>query len=321
MSAQPSMIAATDLAAQLPPRRGMSVEFGRYASACLMLIEALGGHPLGAPQEWRKAAVSKLDKRDVATLAPFVTSQPAELPSCLCNLPHRTHAGAAPLEDDLERIAAMPREQLVEQLPANGRWDSVAREPSRWLDGFVRSLRRACQGLDEPWRRASGLLDRETERVGAALARGAERELVACGFPTGVLRMDASKPHGAELGAAVGMVPVLGGPRAAHAWVVEGRLSHIVYPVPGAAQVLDARPPIPAALEALIGMQRARLLRQLDRPLSAGKIAESLITVPSAASHHLAMLERAGLVFRERRGRHVLVHRTVRGTRLLALYE
>jgi DNA-binding MarR family transcriptional regulator len=42
---------------------------------------------------------------------------------------------------------------------------------------------------------------------------------------------------------------------------------------------------------------------------------------PSGITHHLGALEGAGLIARERLGRRVLVHRTTRGTRLLALYE
>ena len=43
--------------------------------------------------------------------------------------------------------------------------------------------------------------------------------------------------------------------------------------------------------------------------------------MPSAATHHVSALEAAGLVRRERRGRHVVVRRTARGEALLALYE
>jgi DNA-binding transcriptional ArsR family regulator len=62
------------------------------------------------------------------------------------------------------------------------------------------------------------------------------------------------------------------------------------------------------------------LLRALDRPMTAGELAVLLGIVPSAITHHLAALEPAGLVLRQRRGRSVLVHRTARGGRLLQLY-
>ena len=316
-----STIAGPELAELVDPTRALTVEFGRYASACTLLIEALGGYSFGAPPPWRDAVVSKLSQRDLTTLAPFVQTQPPELPSCLCVLPHRTRAGFAPLEDDLERIAWMPREQLVAQLPPNGHWDEVARNPGHWLDRFVRSVRRACEGLEPPWRTAAALLDRETERVGVAIARGAERELIASTFPTELLTMEAARPAGAERNGGLGMVPLLGGMHATHVWMVDGEISHIAYPVPGPGRLLERPTASPAGLEALLGSQRARILRHLDAPLPAGRIADTLIAVPSAASHHLAILERAGLVRREREGRRVLVHRTARGTQLLALYE
>ncbi|MDX6581098.1 MAG: hypothetical protein QOI10_282 [Solirubrobacterales bacterium] len=76
-----------------------------------------------------------------------------------------------------------------------------------------------------------------------------------------------------------------------------------------------------ARLEALVGQQRARLLRALDRPRTVGELARTLIAVPSAATHQVTALEAAGLVVRRRDGRCVVVHRTVRGARLVELYE
>ena len=79
--------------------------------------------------------------------------------------------------------------------------------------------------------------------------------------------------------------------------------------------------PESADLDALLGAQRAKILRRLDRPATAGELAQALLAVPSAATHHVTALEAAGLVRRERRGRHVVVRRTARGEALLALYE
>jgi DNA-binding MarR family transcriptional regulator len=73
-------------------------------------------------------------------------------------------------------------------------------------------------------------------------------------------------------------------------------------------------------LAALIGQQRARLLLALDRPRTIGELAQTLIAVPSAATHHVDALQAAGLVRRRRCGRCVLVSRTRRGSQLVALY-
>jgi DNA-binding MarR family transcriptional regulator len=75
------------------------------------------------------------------------------------------------------------------------------------------------------------------------------------------------------------------------------------------------------SLEALLGATRTSLLRALDRPMTAGRLAHTLYLSPSGVTHHLCAAERAGLVARERRGREVLVQRTDRGSRLVALYD
>jgi DNA-binding transcriptional ArsR family regulator len=76
-----------------------------------------------------------------------------------------------------------------------------------------------------------------------------------------------------------------------------------------------------ASLESLLGSPRARILRRLDRDCTVGELARLIRSVPSAASSHVRVLVTAGLAARERRGRHVLVRRTLRGAALLALYE
>jgi DNA-binding transcriptional ArsR family regulator len=76
-----------------------------------------------------------------------------------------------------------------------------------------------------------------------------------------------------------------------------------------------------AGLEALLGEPRAGLLRRLDRPVTAGMLAEALMYGPSGISHHLLTLEWAGLLERQRSGRHILVHRTTLGSALIDLYD
>jgi DNA-binding transcriptional ArsR family regulator len=321
MSAAAGRIATAELTRVIGRDRPLTVEFSEYVSATALLMEELGGTPLGAPRGWRKSVTSALDARDVAVLRPFVDSRPCDLPSCMCILPHRTTTGTASLDDDLERIVAIPPDRFATQLPSNGVWGEVVRNPARWLHGFARAVRRACKGMREPWTRAAGVFDREAERLGVAAVHGTERELIAARFAAPMWKLEGPAPVGAELGPRLGMVPMLGGSDAAHAWIVEGELTHIAYPLSDIWRLLDGAAPPPAALEGLLGSQRALILRRLDRPITAGKIAEALFAVPSAASHHIAILERAGLVARQREGRRVLVRRTPRGTELLALYD
>jgi DNA-binding transcriptional ArsR family regulator len=321
MEAEPSlgMIAAPELEKLVDGDRPLVVEFSELPSALTLLIDALGGQRFGAPLAWRRAVVSALEPRDIAALGPFVKSQAHEVPTCI--VPPRARAGRAALEEDLERIAATPPEVLAAELDPGGHWGAVARNPGPWLAAFVRAARRACAGLRGPWKSAAGLLDREAERVGVAVTRRTERELIAALVPPAMWRLHGPAPHGTERGPHLGMVPLLAGRYATHVRFIDDELTHIAYPARDAWLLLDGGAHPPAALEALLGAQRALILRKLDRPMTAGRIADALRAVPSAASHHLTILERAGLLERERQGRHVLVRRTARGSEVLALYE
>jgi DNA-binding MarR family transcriptional regulator len=63
------------------------------------------------------------------------------------------------------------------------------------------------------------------------------------------------------------------------------------------------------------------MLRGLELTATAGEVALLLGAATSTATPHVRALEAAGLVRRVRRGRHVLVERTVLGTELIRLYE
>jgi DNA-binding transcriptional ArsR family regulator len=119
------------------------------------------------------------------------------------------------------------------------------------------------------------------------------------------------------------IAPVLGGPGCSLLmFPEEGLLSQVLYPLPGVLRMLDGDVQAPAsALEALLGSQRAAILRMLDRPCPAGDVARRLTMTPGGVTHHLKALEASGLIVRERDARNVLVHRTARGTLLLGLYE
>ncbi|HVQ92265.1 MAG TPA: winged helix-turn-helix domain-containing protein [Mycobacteriales bacterium] len=88
----------------------------------------------------------------------------------------------------------------------------------------------------------------------------------------------------------------------------------VVYPARGTAAAADRTDP--AALAALIGHTRARLLRALCTPASTTQLARELDLPVSAVSDHLGTLRRAGLLYRARAGRSVLYTRTTLGTTL-----
>ncbi|MGA4837991.1 ArsR/SmtB family transcription factor [Streptomyces sp. G45] len=94
----------------------------------------------------------------------------------------------------------------------------------------------------------------------------------------------------------------------------------LVYPSRGVATLWGAPPPTadPAALVALLGAPRARLLGLLDEPLPTVELARRLRVTPSAVSQHLRVLHATGLVTRARDGRHVLYRRSPLGDQLTA---
>ncbi|GAB2600322.1 ArsR/SmtB family transcription factor [Pseudactinotalea suaedae] len=70
------------------------------------------------------------------------------------------------------------------------------------------------------------------------------------------------------------------------------------------------------ALTALLGQARARLVLELQQPLSTSECAELTDLAVSTASHHLAVLREAGLVDSRRSGVRVLHARTPLGEAL-----
>jgi DNA-binding transcriptional ArsR family regulator len=92
----------------------------------------------------------------------------------------------------------------------------------------------------------------------------------------------------------------------------------LVYAPPGVAELWAPRERGDAALAALLGRGRARVLLGLDRPASTQELAARLEASPAGVSEHLGVLRRAGLVAGRREGRRVVYARTSRGDALCA---
>jgi len=286
----------------------------------------------GLPREWMARARAELRPEDLCALAPL-GDRPGEASPAVFTM--NMTDGLHEVSDELERIATLPVDELLDSLVfACGstlpqRWHGPVRQPRRWLVSYARALGRLWEGIRSPWAAAAALLDRETERIETAAAHEAFAELFStlhhrASLVDGVWRVPMEQPmqlHVSDAG--LSLTPMLAGPGATRTTVHDdGRLSHIAYPLPGIDRLLagDFLPPA-AALDALLGAPRANVLRLLDRPHLAGQLARSLFMRPSGMTHHLKALEAAGLILRERVGREVVVHRTSRGGALLALYE
>ncbi|RFU84154.1 transcriptional regulator [Streptomyces triticagri] len=96
-----------------------------------------------------------------------------------------------------------------------------------------------------------------------------------------------------------------------------GEPPRLLYPSRGVATLWTAPEPVDAAaLGALLGAPRTRLLLLLETPLATVEIARRLRVTPSAVSQHLRVLHATGLVTRARDGRQVLYRRSGLGDRL-----
>lgn len=82
---------------------------------------------------------------------------------------------------------------------------------------------------------------------------------------------------------------------------------------------LGAAQPLPCddALALVLGPLRARTLRAVAHPITAGRLARRLQCAPNTVTYHCTQLESAGLIVRERRGPRVWISLTRRGEQLI----
>lgn len=287
------------------------------------------GRPASAPTRWSEAAVSYLRARDRAAFGPLVHPSTIGWPTPLTQI----ESGGSSMAESLAQIAALPGQAIVDEVLLGMRegvlaadvWAPVLRAPDRWLQSYVEALDRAWRGLEPLWTHALPLLDREVERVSAASSLGACDQLADAVHPYSSIAEDGwrlfERAVPLELSIdCLRMTPLL---IDGMCWIESdgSQLHSLAYPLPDAWRALDGLTPPCAALEALLGQVRARLLSRLEGPVTVSRLAEELQTVPSAITYHVRTLETAGLVRRARRGQFVEVERTARGRRLIELYE
>jgi DNA-binding transcriptional ArsR family regulator len=294
-------------------------------SLLMAMRDAAGAERAGTPEAWRRVIRTHLRERDYEVLAPLSTPRPTLVPSALVPFPGPE---SQTLRDGLEQLVA-GEDALRGEIEAcmvsgdAGDWSGPARDPHRWVRGLALALTRAWAGFRPIWQVRQEQLAAEVDRVTAAAARGAHLhalgDLITCAH----VREDRwvfEWPGAQDMRLAVPddgltLVPLVAGSRASIV-DVDGRVVRLVgYP-------LRTRPRDPEpTLHALLGIPRARILRELDAPATNNRLAAVLQTVPSAATHHVSALAAAGLVVRDRSNGSLLVRRTARGDALVALYD
>jgi DNA-binding transcriptional ArsR family regulator len=263
------------------------------ATAVALVAATLAPEPVDVPGDLRRAIAARLRRQDVAALRPLAAP-----------------GGPPPALVPLDR--GLTFSEQLELVP-----EAAADAPAGWLRAYVDALRRAWPAIEPVWSRAAPLLDREVERVSVAVARRGGAELVARLLASS--RIDGGP---VRVGPTLLLQPLIASADSA-GWSGDGNgvCLAIRYPLPAAWRLFAGEAPPVAGLDALLGRQRARILHALDRPARAGQLADLLQGPPSMVTHHLTALERAGLVTRERDGRHVWVHRSARGSELAAIYD
>ena len=303
--------------------RPLRVAAAPHQSLLMAVRDAAGAERAGTPEAWRRVIRAHLTRRDHEVLAPLATPRPTLVPSALVPFPD---CGTQSLKDALEQMVAAEDDLTAEidecmGSTAAGDWREPASDPRRWVRGLAFALTRAWAGFRPIWQSGQQQLAAEAERIAAAGDRGRHLEvlgdLVPCAHVTGdrwVLEWPS--PHPVRLGVperGLTLVPLVAGSRASIVDCDGPTVRLVGYP-------LRRRDP-DATLEALLGIPRARILRELDMPATNNRLAAALQAVPSAATHHVSALVAAGLVERDRSNGSLLVRRTTRGDALLALYE
>ena len=259
--------------------------------ALTIMRDALQDGRRGTPAAWRKSILSSLRARDAVAFAPLTDPETTDWPSLLDDV----QAARETFDDALQRLAAIPGSALLEALESDRdltpsrAWDAVRRDPDRWLDGYVDALFRGWRGLEPLWRSSTGLVEREEERVIAAVGRGVSaaqlvNELTPAGsLCGGDLRVTGGvEQRQLRVGhRGLAVIPMVAGSRASTVSAPREFLEWIAYSLPDAWRAFDGQAPPPASLQALLGVQRTAVLERLDRPLAAGRLAEVLGFTPA----------------------------------------
>lgn len=302
--------------------RPLRVASAPVHSLLMALRDAAGAERAGTPEAWRRVIRAHLTRADYEVLAPLSTPRPTLVPSSLVPFPDN---GSQSIREAIERMVAGDAldAEIDECMGADaaGDWRGPARNPRRWARGLALAMTRAWAGFQPIWRAGNEQLAAEAERVAVGAARGRHLEvlgdLVPCAhIGDGRWMLEWPVATNTRLGVpdqGLTLVPLVAGSRASIIDADGVTVKLVGYPL---------RPRrCDGTLEALVGVPRARILRELDVPATNNRLAAALQTVPSAATHHVSALVSAGLVERDRTNGSLLVRRTSRGDALLALYE
>jgi DNA-binding transcriptional ArsR family regulator len=289
---------------------------------------------------WVRWARGELERRPLRLprLWPLVVTDLPYWPEFLVPAPTGKSPG---FDEELARIYATPDEPVrasLRRVFGAGSWPDTAKDlferPQESLAEIAAELAECHDRLIvSHWERMRSVLDADVAHHAGLLASGGARSLFSDLHPglrwadgklfmtdaeDGLNRQVMLGPDGLVLVPSVFIWPE---------WSVKKSTSTqttLLYPARGVARVWDDLGPGDsggardlAAVEALLGGPRARLLIALRSPATTSALAGRFGVTPGAVSQHLAVLHRGGLVDRQRSGRTVLYQASELGLALL----
>jgi hypothetical protein len=324
----------------VPVRRSYRLEIGELAttptrviraphlSLLTWLLELAAGPPLAGTRAAALAHVLSPQSRQAlpALGMPGLDRLPATL-SCLGD------ARASSVAEHAERLANSDGSGFAAEVCTlwggrpPGPWRAVAERPRAWLRAASRAFLDAWTVGDVHYRAADLLFHREEERIGAAAVTGTLDIALATLSPrlharNGTLELESNCEQTIGLGGRkLALVPMLVSQRKMIVDFEATKFATVAYPLPGlTAQSTLRSTNAPAdRLTQLLGPIRAAVLRALSRPLSMQVLATTVHCSPSTLTYHCDQLVAAGLLRRERHGRHMLVGASERAQGLIDL--
>ena len=240
------------------------------------------------------------------------------------------------LGDELARVRSTPAEAVRASLVrvfGDHPWPDSATEllqrPTESLAEIAAELAECHERLVMPhWERIRPVLEADIAYRSQLLAGGGARSLFSDLHPDlrwsqGTLVIndtDEGPPGGRVMLGPDGVVlmpSVFNWPLVSYTKATSSQTT-LLYPARGTATVWeDSVTAASGAVEELLGPARARLLGALRSPATTSALALRFGVTPSAISQHLAVLNRSGLVERQRSGRRVLYQASELGLALL----
>ncbi|MBO0771558.1 MAG: hypothetical protein J2P35_08875, partial [Actinobacteria bacterium] len=172
-----------------------------YISVLALVTDALGRRR-GAPPAWRRRVLASLSPGSARALLPITSPRYSVTPDCVTPL---NPASEISVGEQVEWLHAISDDELLNDIHTvfgptpPPHWRNALRRPRAWLDAYAGAMGEAWRSIEPLWAQAHPLLEREVERVGAAVMRGGldlvlDRLHPASRFGNGVLAIVDPEP-------------------------------------------------------------------------------------------------------------------------------